>query len=129
MDVQEFEIVDLGVSAEGSFDAWGPSFAVYSDAVVGSGETGEAAIQDALDQIALLGLDATPVEKYARESGFFGEDASTPISEIVEGDDLLQDIATKYFIGIRFDDPRLEDDENSDDEAKEGDDGGEEVPA
>ena len=130
MRVEEFEIVDLGVAPAGSFETWGPSFSVYSDAVVGSGDTGEAALQNALNQIALLGLDAAPVEEYARESGYFSQDASTPLEEIVEGDDLLQDQAVRYYIGIRFDDPKLADEEDEEGGDDDGDDDdGEEVPA
>jgi len=130
MTVEEFEIVDLGVAPAGTFEAWGPSFSAYTDAVVGSGDTGEAALQDALNQIAMLGLDAAPVEEQARESGYFSQDASTPLEEIVEGDELLQDQAVRYYIGIRFDDPKLQEEEDEDgDEGEDEDDGGEEVPA
>jgi hypothetical protein len=128
MSVEEFEIVDLGVAVEGSFEAWGPSYSTYTNAVVGSGPTGEAALQDALNQIAILGINAASVEAEARESGYFSQDAATPLEEIIDGDDLLQDKAVSYFIGIRFDDPNLA--ENEEDEGEEDDDeGGEEVSA
>ena len=130
MTVEQFEIVDLGVALEGAHDAFGPSFDNFGRAVVGIGPTGVAALQDAMDQISIQGLETTSIEQEARDANYFSQAAETPAEELIEGDDLLDGKPVHYYIGIRFDDPREAEAEPG--EAAPGEDGeddGEGVPA
>jgi len=122
MTVEEFEIVDLGVALDGAYDAFGPSFDNFGCAVVGIGDTGVAALQDALDQIAIQGLDASSVEAAAREASYFQRAAEVPAADLVIGDDLLEGKPVHYYIGIRYTDPS-ETPAEGEEEAATGEDG------
>jgi hypothetical protein len=122
MTVEEFEIVDLGVALDGAYDAFGPSFDNFDCAVVGIGDTGVAALQDALDQIAIQGLNAASVEAAAREASYFQRAAEVPAADLVIGDELLEGKPVNYYIGIRYTDPR-ETPADDDGEAATGEDG------
>lgn len=127
MKVQEFELLDLGVMPAESLDKWGASMSEFTDSLVGRGNSGAEAVRDLLDQLAIMGLDGSEVEEHMREGGYMGQDANTTVADLVSGDDELGDVHCQYFVGLRFDDPRKEEE----DDGAEGDedDGGEEVPA
>ena len=122
MQIQEFEIVDLGVAKRGTFELWGPSFALFTDAIVGEGKNGDMAIRTALDELATMGFETSEIEERARRDGYFGKDAETSLAEVLEGDDVLKEGECAYYVGIRFEDPNTTTEEGVEQGEKTGDD-------
>ena len=106
MDIVNFEIVDLGVGPEGSFDHWGPGFNLDMNAsVIGEGPTARKALDDALDQMAIDGLGTRLLHESALEAGFMGSMADVDADRIPPHDDAEDeddDTPLVYHIGIRF---------------------------
>lgn len=107
MEIVNFEIVDLGVGPEGSFDHWGPGFNPDMNAsAMGVGDTARKALDDALDQLALDGYGTRLLHESALEAGFMGSMADAPADSIPahsdEDEDEDDDTPLQYHIGIRF---------------------------
>jgi len=113
MEIVNFEIVDLGVAAEGTFDTWGAGFnRAMNSSVLGEGPTARKAIDDALDQLALEGFGTQLLHASSLEAGFMGTMADTLISDITlhldEEDEEPDPDTLVYHIGIRFNIPEDE---------------------
>lgn len=124
-EIRVFEIVDLGVAPVGTFDPWGPAHReVYDSVMLGEGPTAKAAVECALNELALEGYSTRLLHESAVEHGFHSPSASQQASSIwadccAEGDD--QEAEVLYYVGIRYQDPfGDEDDEDDEDNDNEG---------
>jgi hypothetical protein len=112
MVIDQFEILDLGIVPEGELLTWGASFRGFDCVVIGEGSSARQAIDDALNDLSLAGLDTSLLHEAAVEAGFYGVEASKHVSDIepmedleADGDTLQQDEVT-YLIGIRYNEPQ-----------------------
>ena len=101
--VAHFEIVDLG-AAPAETVAPGGSFRNFDAEVFGTGNSAKAAMDDALNQMALDGFDTSLIHARALEDGWLGTTATTPAAELYEPEEgeELQGVAIEYHVLIRF---------------------------
>lgn len=112
MDVQYFQIVDLGTGPESGV-GYGVSHDPRLDSeVLGMGRTAKEAWNDALDQMSIDGLSTTLLNEAGIESGWLGGSANENASDIHEDDEDDVEPAIDepifYHVLIRFEDPREE---------------------
>lgn len=112
MEILTFQFCDLGPAPEGFYDTWGASFqSIYDDSVIGTGSSASAAFNDALDQLAMDGLDTKLIHEAGVEYGFFSGSANVNAKDIEphfepEEEDEEPDV---YHVGIRFQNPEPDD--------------------
>jgi len=88
--VTEFEVVDLGIQYPGYFQGFGCTFTRYDHCVYGIGANPAEALDDCLEIIAQMDVDAEDLAARIRE--IEGEPPTTPVAE----DEAY------YHIGVRW---------------------------
>lgn len=109
MDINNFEILDLGPASEGYYDEWGASYRTsMTCSVIGVGRDAAQAFQDALDQLAMEGYGTKLLNESGMEMGFYSMAASTPAQQIEshvdpdEEEETDDDAEIVYHVGIRY---------------------------
>jgi len=112
MEILTFQFCDLGPAPDGYYDTWGASFqSIYDDSVIGTGHSAAAAFNDALDQLAMDGLDTKLIHEAGVEYGFFSGSANVHAKDIephYESEE-EDEPADEYHVGIRFQNPEPDD--------------------
>ena len=107
-EITVFQIVDLGVAPVGTFDGWGLGHRSIFDAdVLGEGPTAKAAMECALNELALAGHSTRLLHEASIEEGYHAPDANQTAAELwredVEGEeDEDADEEVLYYVGIRY---------------------------
>lgn len=109
MDINNFEILDLGPAPEGYYDEWGASYrSSMTCSVIGEGKDAAHAFQDALNQLAMEGYGTKLLNESGMEMGFYSMAASTPAQQIEshvdpdEEEEADDDAEIVYHVGIRY---------------------------
>lgn len=112
MEILKFEIIDLGAAPVDTVCP-GDSFREDLDAsVIGTGNSASAAMKNALDQLAMDGLDTKLLHEAAIEDGWYGQAASESAANLYEAEeDEDPDQVIEYHVLIRFQDPAIEDED------------------
>lgn len=117
--ITDYEILDLGVAPVGAFDAWGPGHNERHDAVMlGEGPTAMAAMECALNELALAGYDTRLLHEAGIEHGLHSPSARQQAAQIWRetcDDEDDPEAEVLYYVGIRYSDPLSDDSDDSDD--------------